>query len=183
MNKVLRLNAAGMPIHWISFATAAILYYKDQVLWEIGDRSLLMRGGINRLSGLRSRIDMAPVIATRDGCAKAVTHAFTNEMLFRRDNYICLYCGQKFASSQLTRDHVHPQGQGGQDTWTNVVAACRACNNKKGNRTPEQANMPLLAVPFTPNPFEAMFLSQKTILADQMEYLQQQFSEHREWLQ
>ena len=62
------------------------------------------------------------------------------------------------------------------------MAACRRCNNSKGNRTPEQANMPLLAVPFEPNPFEMMYLSQHTILGDQMSYLKEQFTGRREWL-
>jgi 5-methylcytosine-specific restriction endonuclease McrA len=181
MNKVLRLNASGMPSSWISFEDAAVLYCKEQVLWEMGSESLCMRGGTTR-SGVQSRIDMAPVIATV-GTGKVVSlNSFTNVMLFRRDNYHCLYCGQPFSYSQLTRDHVHPQGQGGHNGWTNLVAACKRCNHSKGNRTPEQSRMPLLAVPFTPNPFEAMYLSQHTILGDQMDYLKKQFTGRRQWV-
>ena len=55
------------------------------------------------------------------------------------------------------------------------------CNNRKGDRTPEEASMPLLAVPFTPNPWEYTFLERDRILGDQMEYLRQQFSDHRNW--
>ena len=62
------------------------------------------------------------------------------------------------------------------------MAACKRCNNGKGNRTPEQANMPLLAVPFKPNPFEVMYLSQHAILGDQMDYLKRNFTGRREWL-
>ncbi len=181
MNKVLRLNAAGMPSSWITFEDAAVLYCKDQVLWEMGDKSLQMRGGLNR-TGVRSILDMAPVIATV-GTGKVVSlNSFNNAMLFRRDNYHCLYCGGQFVHSQLTRDHVHPQGQGGSNKWTNLVAACKRCNHAKGNRTPEQAAMPLLAIPFAPNPFEAMYLSQHKILGDQMAYLKQKFSGRRNWM-
>lgn len=102
-------------------------------------------------------------------------------MLFRRDNYLCLYCGQSFCSQELTRDHVLPRAQGGKDIWTNVVSACKRCNHTKGNRTPEQANMPLLAVPFAPNPFEYLYLSNRHIITDQMDYLSKQFSNHRDW--
>jgi len=181
MNKVLRLNASGMPSSWISFEDAAVLYCKEQVLWEVGSKSLNMRGGINR-NGMRSVLDMSPVIATA-GAGKVVSlNSFNNSMLFRRDNYMCLYCGRKHHYEQLTRDHVHPQGQGGGNQWTNLVAACKRCNHTKGNRTPEQAGMPLLAVPCTPNPYEAMYLSQHTILGDQMAYLKEKFSDRRQWL-
>ena len=48
-------------------------------------------------------------------------------------------------------DHVKPKKQGGLDTWVNLVAACQACNRKKGNRTPEEAKMPLKRMPRKPN--------------------------------
>ena len=61
--------------------------------------------------------------------------------------------------------------RGGQDIWTNVVTACRRCNNLKASRTPEQAGMQLLAVPFTPTYAEYIFLKGRRVLFDQMEYL------------
>jgi hypothetical protein len=71
----------------------------------------------------------------------------------------------------LTRDHVKPLSQGGKDVWTNVVTACRRCNNHKGGRVPEQANMQLIAVPFTPTYAEYIYLKGRRVLADQMQYL------------
>ena len=59
----------------------------------------------------------------------------------------------------------------GIDIWTNVVTACRRCNNQKASRTPEQAKMQLIAVPFTPTYAEYIFLKGRRVLADQMEYL------------
>ncbi len=76
-----------------------------------------------------------------------------------------------FSYSLLSRDHVTPFSRGGQDTWSNVVSACRRCNNAKASRTPEQAGMQLLAVPFTPTYAEYIFLKGRRVLADQMEYL------------
>ena len=79
----------------------------------------------------------------------------TNTFLFARDDYECQYCGrhrQELKGRQfLTRDHVVPVSQGGGNTWANVVTACSPCNNRKGNRTPEQARMPLLTDPREPN--------------------------------
>ncbi|MDE2461341.1 MAG: HNH endonuclease, partial [Gammaproteobacteria bacterium] len=64
-----------------------------------------------------------------------------------------------------------PLSRGGTDTWNNVVAACKRCNNHKAGRTPEESGMQLLAVPFTPNHAEYIFLKGRRILADQMEFL------------
>jgi 5-methylcytosine-specific restriction endonuclease McrA len=61
----------------------------------------------------------------------------------------CQYCG--FNHGPFTIDHVIPKRSGGLDTWENLVCACISCNNKKGDRTPEQANMPLLKTPRRPS--------------------------------
>jgi 5-methylcytosine-specific restriction endonuclease McrA len=69
---------------------------------------------------------------------------------------------------------VHPVSRGGRDIWENVVSACYACNSRKGNRTPQQAGMPLLAVPYRPSWIEHLILSNRNILADQMAFLKAQ---------
>ena len=73
----------------------------------------------------------------------------TRRNLLVRDNYECQYCGSK--KSPLTMDHVKPKKQGGKDSWENLVAACQNCNRKKGNRTPDEAKMPLKRIPRKPN--------------------------------
>mgnify|MGYP002058790080 FL=1 len=94
-----------------------------------------------------------------------------NATLFRRDGNLCLYCGQPFKPESLSRDHVAPLSRGGRDIWQNVVTSCKRCNHHKGNRMPEEAGMELVAVPFVPTHAEYIFLSGRTILADQMEFL------------
>ena len=71
----------------------------------------------------------------------------------------------------LSRDHVKPLSQGGADIWQNVVTACKRCNNYKAGRTPEEAHMQLLAIPFKPTHAEYVYLQGRHILADQMEFL------------
>ena len=68
--------------------------------------------------------------------------------VLRRDRFRCQYCGRR---DHLTVDHVLPKSRGGKDSWRNLVAACTDCNNRKGNRTPEEANMPLRRKPFRPS--------------------------------
>jgi len=69
--------------------------------------------------------------------------------VIRRDNYHCQYCGSK--SHDLTIDHIIPKSRGGTESWDNLVAACTNCNNRKGNRTPEEAKMTLLNKPKKPS--------------------------------
>jgi hypothetical protein len=70
---------------------------------------------------------------------------------------------------------VTPLSRGGRDAWNNVVAACRRCNNMKAWRTPEQARLQLIAIPFTPSYAEYIYLKGRRVLADQMEYLRAHF--------
>lgn len=76
---------------------------------------------------------------------------FTRINIFQRDNWCCQYCGKACTTKQLTFDHVVPSCQGGQASWTNIVSACRPCNEVKGGRTPEQAGMKLIRPPKRPS--------------------------------
>lgn len=182
MGRVLRLDMAGTPTSWLSREEAATLYVKELVQWELGQKKLFLYGGINRVSGKRSILALSPVVATKgEVFHQRKPYGFNNRMLFRRDNFRCMYCGHVFCQRELTRDHVIPKSKGGKDVWENIVAACRRCNHFKADRTPEDAGMELLAVPFKPNISESMYLAQHTILADQMDYLEKQFSGHRVW--
>jgi 5-methylcytosine-specific restriction endonuclease McrA len=69
--------------------------------------------------------------------------------ILRRDMYRCQYCGR--ADVPLTIDHIIPKSKGGDDTWENLVAACVQCNNKKGDRSPEDAKMILRKRPTKPS--------------------------------
>lgn len=67
-----------------------------------------------------------------------------------RDNNICQYCNNKFLPNELTLDHVIPKSRGGKNTWFNLVTCCKECNQKKRNKTPEEARMSLVRPPFKP---------------------------------
>jgi len=80
--------------------------------------------------------------------------------IIKRDYHKCQYCGN--SNLPLTVDHIIPKQFGGKDSWTNLICACTKCNNKKGNRTPEQANMKLLKKPKKPSHlFFIQFLIEK----------------------
>jgi hypothetical protein len=175
--QVLRTDVAGMPLEWIGYQDAVRLITLDQVSYSLGRTLYRIHGGINALSGIRSVVEVNAIIASqgRHPHAHLFSHAYTpplsNNALFRRDQSLCLYCGEQFPNALLSRDHVKPLSQGGVDTWGNVVTACKRCNNHKAGRTPEQAGMELLAIPFTPTHAEYVYLQGRRILADQMEFL------------
>ena len=74
----------------------------------------------------------------------------TRRNVFARDRNRCQYCGKRFATSELSLDHIVPRSAGGKTTWTNVACCCVRCNVRKGGRTPEQAHMRLKRRPVKP---------------------------------
>ena len=172
--RLLSLDAHGRVLDWINWQDATCLYARDAVAWTLGDPCLRVHGGTSRMTGAQSIIELHPIVASRGHAhAKALspTPTLTNTALFARDAQLCLYCGHEFSRPNLTRDHVLPLSKGGRDIWENVVSACFHCNSRKSNRTPAQANMPLLAVPYRPSWIEHLILSNRNILADQMAFL------------
>lgn len=73
----------------------------------------------------------------------------TRKNIITRDRHRCQYC--RTFKGPMTVDHLIPKTKGGKDTWENMVCACTRCNNRKGNRTPESANMPLNKKPSRPS--------------------------------
>lgn len=92
--------------------------------------------------------------------------AWSRQNVYLRDKYTCQYCGQRVRESRLTLDHVLPKSRGGRNSWTNTVTACFPCNNKKGNRTPDEASMPLRRSPFQPTVWEFMLARLKKVEPD-----------------
>ena len=177
---ILRLDVAGTPVTWMPWQDAVCLYSRDMVAWTAGEQAFTFHGGISKRTGTRSRITVNSIIAVKRSAlrkhSKRTIPPLTNRELFLRDAHLCMYCGGEYPESHLTRDHVVPMSRGGKDRWSNVVTACRSCNTRKGNRSPEQAGVSLLAIPYVPNWAEYLALSNRRILADQMEFLKSQFS-------
>jgi len=177
---ILRLDVAGTPLRWVPWQAAVCLYSRDLVAWTTGDNEFTFLGGTSRATGWRSSVTVHSIIAikrsSRGRHVQRNVPPLNNHELFRRDGYMCMYCGTQHSEHQLTRDHVIPLSKGGRDRWSNVVSACRSCNTRKGCRTPERASMPLLAVPYVPNWAEFLALSNRKIMADQMEFLRSQFN-------
>ena len=172
---ILTLDQHGVPHRWVTWQQAVWYYAKERIAWETGSEAFTVFGGHCQKTGERSSITANSIIAIR-GKALAIkgfnqVPPLNNRELFNRDRFVCAFCAGNFSPFKLTCDHILPLSRGGRDTWMNVVTACRVCNQKKGNHTPEEARMQLVYAPYIPNRAEFLILANRRILADQMEYL------------
>jgi 5-methylcytosine-specific restriction endonuclease McrA len=145
---VLVLNANFEPINVCSMRRAIGLILAEKAAMVVNGRGHIHT--INQLLPRPSVIRLEHMIHRPYPRVK-----LTRREVFRRDNYTCQYCGRH--DTPLTVDHILPKRLGGQHIWTNVVAACPACNHRKGGRRLEEVHMSLLHVPKEP-PASAMYL-------------------------
>jgi len=178
---VLALDVSGTPRQWIGYNDAISYWATNSVAWSLGDIVAKYHGGIQN-NGTISYIETTSIIAIKGhgfNPHKHATVALSNRTLFGRDRHICAYCGGRFPNhNYLSRDHIMPRSRGGENTWMNVVTACKDCNSHKSNKTLKEAKMELLYVPYVPSHYENMILQNRNILADQMEYLMQGVPKH-----
>jgi len=137
---VLVLNASYEPIHICAARRALVLVLKGVATAEEhapvtvhSARDSFALPSVIRLVGYR-RIPHQ-------------TRALSRKNILLRDRYTCQYCQRTLPSSELTLDHVIPRSRAGATTWENLVTRCHECNNRKGNRTPEEAGMRLARQP------------------------------------
>lgn len=175
MHDVLQLDITGQPQAWISVEHAACLVATGAIVWSAGDRPLaVLRGGFNSATGRQSRLEVPAIVALR-GASRVnlfeLTPVYGKAKVLKRDRCTCAYCGQRWDARVLTVDHIVPASRGGALSWMNTVAACRACNSRKADRTPDEARMPLLFAPFVPSRFEDFLLKGRHIRADVHDWL------------
>lgn len=152
MNRALLLNADYSPLHFISDERAIVLVY-------IGHAEVVEMNGAPSVWDGEYFVSPSTKIAvpatvrlTSRITKKWKQPRFRRKVLFNRDGWKCQYCSEELNWSSVTMDHVHPSSRGGDTSWKNCVAACKPCNRKKANRTPDEANMRLLKAPVNPTP-------------------------------
>jgi 5-methylcytosine-specific restriction endonuclease McrA len=142
--RVLLLNSSYEPMKVLSWQKALILWFQDKV--EVIEYSKAFARSSLSSFQIPSVIRLKRYIKPRH-----YSHVrFCRENVYIRDRHTCQYCSEKLHPKLLTLDHVVPVSKNGPTTWTNVVTACRSCNQRKGNRTPAVAQMPLLKNPVMP---------------------------------
>ena len=137
---VLVLNASYEPINICAARRALVLILKGVALAE--------EHAQGAFHAQRANFPMPSVIRLLE--YRRIPHqtrALSRKNIMMRDRMTCQYCHKIFNGGDLTLDHVTPRSRGGETIWENLVACCHPCNNRKGNRTPEEANLRLLHAP------------------------------------
>ena len=143
MESILVLNSDYTPLNITTFKRAIILVIKGKAEIIKNDDNIIRS---------ESTIYSKPLIIR---LFNYISHKMKNlrvnrNRVYKRDNYECAYCGSK---KELTIDHIIPKSRGGKNTWNNLITCCLSCNLKKGDKTPEEAKMPLRFQPKTPTIF------------------------------
>ena len=138
--RVLLLNQTYEPLGTVSVARAIIMVFKNSVTVEEWDGERVLRSA-------REEFPVPSVIRRRTYVnvrQRRQASGMKRLRIYIRDKFRCQYCGEKRSAAHLTLDHIFPRSRGGDNSPINIVTACVACNTRKGNRTPEEARMPLL---------------------------------------
>ncbi|HTG91581.1 MAG TPA: HNH endonuclease [Pyrinomonadaceae bacterium] len=138
--RVLLLNQTYEPLGTVSVARAIIMTFKNSVFVEEYD-------GVRVLRSAHDEFPVPSVIRRRvyiNIRRRREQSGMKRLRIYIRDKFRCQYCGEKKGVDGLTLDHILPRSRGGDNSPVNIVTACVACNNRKANRTPEEARMPLL---------------------------------------
>jgi len=180
------LNKNWMPIHVCSVRRALSLVFKglarvvepqNYVLYDFESwADLHVLEGEPFVEAVRWRIRIPEVIFLRvcDHLHRPRV-VFTRRNLFRRDRNICQYCGMRFATEDLSIDHVVPRSKGGLGTWTNCVLPCLPCNSRKGDRTLRQAGLKLVRQPSEPSPQMAFALHARSRKASWSQFVSEAY--------
>jgi len=137
---VLVLNSSYEPINVCAARRALVLVLKGVAAAE--------EHGVNAIHSARQAMRVPSVIRLLEYRRIPLqTRSLSRKNILMRDRYTCQYCLRTFNTGELTLDHVMPRSRAGETAWENLVACCHHCNNRKGNRTPEEANMRLARAP------------------------------------
>ena len=138
--RVLLLNQTYEPLGTVSVARAIIMTFKNTVFVEEFDGDRVLHSAHDEFP-VPSVIRRRTYINVR---RRREQSSMKRLRIYMRDKFRCQYCGDKKGVSELTLDHILPRSRGGDNSPVNIVTACVACNNRKANRTPDEARMPLL---------------------------------------
>ena len=147
--KTLLLNSSGEPLSFVNFTRLMKLIFnqnygssKVEILANWNDKINWQSGNMK----LPATVKLKYYVKNSYRRIK-----FDRKSVFRRDLFLCCYCGLALTLKEATLDHIVPRSKKGLTSWENCVTACSACNKKKANRTLQETGMKLLNKPFVPN--------------------------------
>jgi 5-methylcytosine-specific restriction endonuclease McrA len=140
VDAVLVLNADLGPLHRVSLRHAVRMLFRQVAVVHEAEPDI--RIGVFPVPKV---VRLVRYVVTR--WRYTAGPAWSRPGVLVRDERRCGYCG----GAATTVDHVLPRSRGGKNTWRNTVAACGGCNQRKGDRTPAEARMPLRVTPTAPS--------------------------------
>lgn len=171
--QVLVLNASYEPLSLVSIRRAVVLIMREKAEPVAATAQRLRSANMTMAAPLVIRL----VHYVRLPHRKVPP---TRAAIMLRDAYSCQYCGTTPGRGSLTVDHVIPRSRGGTHDWFNLVAACKACNQKKGSSTPEEAMMKLMRRPYEPSYVSLVLLSNPVAAARWEQLMGQQTDGQRQ---
>mgnify|MGYP001181216154 CR=1 FL=1 len=143
------LNRAVLVLN-ANYSPMMVCTAKRAICMQVLDKVDILVNYKEKVSSPSMKINLPSVIKIRNFIGyDNLSVDLSRKNIISRDDGKCQYCGN--VGHFLTIDHVLPKGRGGQDSWDNLVTACKPCNQKKGYRTPEEAGMQLRTIPKRPN--------------------------------
>jgi 5-methylcytosine-specific restriction endonuclease McrA len=140
VNAVLVINADLGPLHRVSLRHAIRMLLREVAVVHEAEPDRLI--GVFPMPRV---VRLVTYVVTRWRYREGPS--WSRSGVLTRDGYRCAYCG----GHATTVDHVNPRSRGGRNSWLNTVAACAGCNQRKDDRTPEEARMPLRIIPNVPS--------------------------------
>jgi 5-methylcytosine-specific restriction endonuclease McrA len=140
--KVLLLNASYEPLSLVTAPKALTLVWR-----KVAEVLELDHGRYIRTTRFSFEVPSVIRLSHYIDIRQRQNRVTNRHRILARDRYRCQYCGRRGTAFDLTLDHIMPKSRGGRTVAENLVTACQTCNNRKGDRTPEEARMPLLTNP------------------------------------
>jgi 5-methylcytosine-specific restriction endonuclease McrA len=143
MSRTLVLDMGYQPHRIVSWQRAVTMLFQGKVeIVEEYDETIY--------SGVTFTMQMPAVVRLLRRVARKKAVKFSRMNVLTRDDWTCQYCGKRLPTKKLNYDHVIPRSQGGKTVWENIVTSCYDCNDRKRDRTPQQARMHLRKPPVKP---------------------------------
>ena len=162
--KTLKLDSSYRPLAVIDSVEALVLCL-------IG-KARAIENYAEKIKSVRKSFDLPAVIVLNRYIKFRFSYMSCNRVnVLWRDNHRCQYCGNIFNTEKLTLDHVMPKSRGGDNSWENLVTACKKCNQRKGNKTPSESGMRPIKEPYKPKMNILRSLNKEQISPIWKEYL------------
>lgn len=149
MARALVLNTTYEPLSVVTARRAVVLV--------LNEKAIVMEANEQHWRSARRSVPVPSVVRLRNFVKVPYRRLapLTRNAVFARDGHRCQYC----AAPAESLDHVVPRSRGGQHSWDNVVACCRRCNIRKGDRLLTEAGLSLLRRPEPPRTFGWVYAS------------------------